>query len=51
MLFRSREIVVARGIEEQMAETRRTPGALFDQVAALMAGGYAERMKAEAEEN
>ena len=51
MLAGEREIVVARGVEEQMAETRRTPTALFDQVAALMAGGYAERMKAEAEEN
>jgi short-subunit dehydrogenase len=38
-----REIVVATGIEQQMGELRRTPDALFDQVAAL-AVGYAQRM-------
>ena len=38
-----REIILATGIEEQMAELRRTPDALFDQIAAL-AVGYAERM-------
>jgi len=38
-----REIVIATGIEQQMGETRRTPDALFDQIAAL-AVGYAERM-------
>ena len=31
-----------------MGESRRTPDALFDQIAAMMAAGYAERMKAEA---
>ena len=39
----TREIVIATGIEQTMAELRRTPDALFDQVAAL-AVGYAERM-------
>jgi short-subunit dehydrogenase len=39
----TREIVIATGIEQAMAELRRTPDALFDQVAAL-AVGYAERM-------
>lgn len=42
-----REIVVARGIETQMAEMRRTPDALFDQVAAMVAGGYMDRMEQE----
>ncbi|MEE4199455.1 SDR family NAD(P)-dependent oxidoreductase [Erythrobacter sp.] len=40
-----REIIVARGMEEQMGEARRTPDALFDQVAAMVAGGYMERME------
>ena len=39
----TREIVIATGVEQAMAELRRTPDALFDQVAAL-AVGYAERM-------
>lgn len=38
-----REIVVATGVEAQLGEARRTPDALFDQIAAL-AVGYAERM-------
>ncbi|GAO56746.1 SDR family NAD(P)-dependent oxidoreductase [Novosphingobium sp. MD-1] len=42
-----REIVIARGIEQQMGELRRTPDALFDQVAAMMAAGYAEKMQRE----
>lgn len=42
-----REIVIARGIEQQMGELRRTPDALFDQVAAMVAAGYAEKMKRE----
>jgi dehydrogenase/reductase SDR family member 7B len=42
-----REIVVARGVEEQMAEATRTPDAMFDQVAAFMAQGYAQRLKDE----
>ena len=47
MLAGQREIVVAQGVEQAMAELRRTPDALLDQVAALMTAGYAERMKAE----
>ncbi len=46
MLAGTREIVIAQGVEQAMAELRRTPDALFDQVAALMAAGYADRMKA-----
>lgn len=42
-----REIIVAVGMEQQMGELRRTPDALFDQVAAMMAAGYAEKMKSE----
>ncbi len=42
-----REIIVAVGGEEKMGELRRTPDALLDQVAAMMAAGYAEKMKAE----
>jgi short-subunit dehydrogenase len=47
MLAGQREIIVAEGMEQQMGELRRTPDALLDQVGALMAKGYAERMKAE----
>lgn len=49
MLAGEREIIIARGFETQLGEARRTPDTLFDQIAAMMAGGYAERMKAEAE--
>ena len=49
MLAREREIIVARGMETELGEARRTPDALFDRIAAMMAGGYAQRMKAEAE--
>lgn len=42
-----REIIVARGMEEQMGEMRRTPDALFDQVAAMVASGYMEKMEAD----
>ncbi len=41
-----REIVVARGMEEAMGEMRRTPDQLFDQVAAMVADGYIEKMEA-----
>jgi dehydrogenase/reductase SDR family member 7B len=44
-----REIIVAAGAEQAMGEARRTPETLFDQVAALMARGYAEQMKAGAQ--
>jgi len=40
-----REIIVAQGMEEQMGEMRRTPDALFDQVAAMVASGYMEKME------
>lgn len=44
-----REIIVAERGELAMGEARRTPEALFDQVAGLMAAGYAQQMKAGAE--
>ncbi|XUU59537.1 SDR family NAD(P)-dependent oxidoreductase [Erythrobacter sp. HA6-11] len=43
----TREIIVAEGMEEGMGEMRRTPDALFDQVAAMVASGYMERMEAD----
>ena len=42
-----REIIVAQGMEEGMGEMRRTPDQLFDQVAAMVAAGYMERMEEE----
>ena len=42
-----REIVVARGAELAMGELRRTPDALLDQMAGMVAAGYMDRMKAE----
>ncbi len=42
-----REIIIAVGAEQAMGELRRTPDALFDQIAALMAAGYADKMKSE----
>lgn len=42
-----REIIVAQGMEEAMAELRRTPDQLFDQIAQMVAKGYMEKMKAE----
>lgn len=42
-----REIIVAQGMEAGMGEMRRTPDALFDQVAAMVASGYMERMEEE----
>lgn len=47
MLAGEREIIIATGAEKQMGELRRTPDALLDQMAALVAKGYAERMKEE----
>jgi dehydrogenase/reductase SDR family protein 7B len=41
-----REIIIAQGAEKEMGEITRTPDALFDQVAALMARGYAAQLKA-----
>lgn len=42
-----REIIVAEGMEEAMGEMRRTPDQLFDQVAAMVASGYMEKMEAD----
>jgi len=42
-----REIIVAEGMEKAMGEMRRTPDQLFDQIAAMVASGYIERMEAE----
>ncbi len=42
-----REIIIAAGPEQALGELRRTPEALFDQMAGLMTSGYAEKMKAE----
>jgi dehydrogenase/reductase SDR family member 7B len=42
-----REIVVARGVEQWLAETTRTPDEVFDKMAAFVAAGYAARMSAE----
>lgn len=42
-----REIIVAEGNELAMGEARRTPDALFDQVAAMVAAGYMDKMEAE----
>ncbi len=42
-----REIIVADGMEKAMGEMRRTPDQLFDQVAAMVADGYMERIEAE----
>jgi dehydrogenase/reductase SDR family protein 7B len=44
-----REIIVAQGSEKAMGEARRTPEALFDQVAAMVAAGYMQRLKGEDE--
>jgi short-subunit dehydrogenase len=50
MLKGEREIIVAEGVELAMGEGRRTPEALMDQMAAMVASGYAERLKAEADQ-
>ena len=41
----TREIIVARGAEEKMGEVRRTPDALLDQIAGMVADGYMEKME------
>lgn len=43
----TREIIVAQGMEQAMGEMRRTPDALLDQVAAMVAAGYMEKMQAD----
>lgn len=45
MMNGEREIIVAQGMEAGMGEMRRTPDALMDQVAAMVANGYMERME------
>ena len=40
-----REIIVAEGMELSMGEMRRTPDQLFDQIAAMVAGGYMEKLE------
>lgn len=40
-----REIIVAEGMEQQIGELRRTPDALHDQMAAVVAAGYAKKME------
>jgi len=42
-----REIIVAEGVELAMAEMRRTPEALLDQIKATVAGGYMDKMESE----
>ncbi|HEU4819627.1 MAG TPA: SDR family NAD(P)-dependent oxidoreductase [Qipengyuania sp.] len=42
-----REIIVARGVEAAMGELRRTPAALLDQMATMVANGYMQKMQAE----
>lgn len=42
-----REIIVAEGAEKAMGEMRRTPEALLDQVAAMVASGYMDKMEAD----
>ncbi len=40
-----REIIVAEGVEEAIAEARRAPDELLDQVAGLVAAGYMEQLE------
>jgi len=41
----TREIIVAEGGEKAMGELRRTPDALFDQVADMVAKGYMDKLE------
>lgn len=41
----AREIIVAEGGEKAMGELRRTPDALFDQIAGMVANGYMDKME------
>lgn len=41
----TREIIVAEGMELAMGEARRTPEALFDQVAGMVANGYMDKLE------
>ena len=40
-----REIIVARGFEQHIGEACRTPDAIFDKMAAMVADGYATKME------
>lgn len=40
-----REIIVARGFEQEIGEACRTPEAIFDKMAAMVADGYAKKME------
>lgn len=42
-----REIIIAEGAEKAMGEMRRTPEALLDQMAGMVAKGYMEKMEGE----
>ncbi len=42
-----REIIVAQGFEQSLGEMRRTPDQLLDQIAAMVAAGYIEKMEAD----
>ncbi|RDC60457.1 3-alpha-(or 20-beta)-hydroxysteroid dehydrogenase [Alteripontixanthobacter maritimus] len=42
----TREIIVAQGAEAKLGEMRRTPDALFDQMAGMVAEGYMDKMEA-----
>ena len=42
-----REIIIARGPEKAMGEMARTPDALLDQMAGMVAAGYIEKMESE----
>jgi dehydrogenase/reductase SDR family member 7B len=44
-----REIIIAEGAELAMGEARRTPEALLNQMAGMVAKGYMERMEGEAQ--
>lgn len=45
----TREIIIAEGAELAMGEARRTPDALLDQIAGMVAKGYMEKMESEAQ--
>ncbi|MFN3552245.1 MAG: SDR family NAD(P)-dependent oxidoreductase [Novosphingobium meiothermophilum] len=45
-----REIIMGEGMEKEIGELRRTPDALHDRMAAVVAAGYAQRMNEEAPE-
>jgi short-subunit dehydrogenase len=40
-----REIIMGTGMEKEIGELRRTPDALHDQMAAVVAAGYAQKME------